>query len=171
MSKVESIEDWEKLVPRLEQLVQWQENNIEYLPIVTKTLNAIPTKLKTTWEHIVNNPKDLLKCYYQTSDVFNFDSETWNAEWFLSSAVSKLDFVICQSIVDCIVAVELDKIAKENLSLKDFANQLHYSYLLYPKLKVQLNKLIISNSSCLKNSNYELLPPLIKEFLIKNKVI
>ena len=172
----EALEEWGFLVVQLEQLVKWKESSKEYYEIVSSRINELPEQLlskqfKTLWQFILENPQDLLKCYYQTSDVFNEESGSWNAQWFLSSVVSKLDFVICKSIIDCIVAFELDKIPKEKLTLREFANNLEYSYLLYPSLKENLNRLSIMNSISLNSSKVVKLPPLIKDFLIKQKLL
>lgn len=164
--------DWENLIPVTEQLDLWKKTDAEKFAVVRQNIQLLPSKIRKTWECIAENPEDVLKAYYQTADVYQSESGKWNAEWFIHSPLSKIDFVLFREIKECIVSFEVDAIPAEIYQTKkNLQTALPYTSLLYPDLSKLLKAVSLSKEalkSSKKNSEiYAQLPGCLQYFLKK----
>ena len=161
-------EEWERFIPVIEQLAQWQENAPENFDTAVRYLNTLSLQLSSTWRKIVKNPQDLIKCFYQTEDVYTASSGRWNAEWYINSCVSKLDFLLCREIRDCIISFEFDTIPQEiPFVWSKWQPFLKYSEQLWPNLKELLKKALTSPNEITRQKALNQLPASLKYFIRK----
>ena len=161
-------EEWERFIPVIEELAQWQENAPENFDIAVRYLNTLPLQLSSSWRKIVKNPQDLIKCFYQTEDVYTASSGRWNAEWYINSCVSKLDFLLCREIRDCIISFEFDTIPPElPFVWSKWQPFLKYSEQLWPNLKELLKKALTSPNEITRQKALNQLPSSLKYFIRK----